>query len=162
MKIFNWRVGNLWVDLSVITANLAGVKLEEVFVTAEDLKTKEWKARSITGKTPMLETAEGTIVESAAIARYIASQGTGQLAGSTAWETAQINQWVDYSHSTLLPQMYTILRGVFAWGEPVDADLFNNAVKEVKEIVKTINVHLQGKTHLVGNRITVADIALAV
>ena len=33
MKIYNWRVGNLWVDLSFITANFAKVKLEEVFVT---------------------------------------------------------------------------------------------------------------------------------
>jgi ATP-dependent RNA helicase DHX8/PRP22 len=51
MKIYNWRVGNLWVDLSFITANFAKVKLEEVFITPEDLKSKEWKAKSL-GKAP--------------------------------------------------------------------------------------------------------------
>jgi elongation factor 1-gamma len=162
MKIYNWRVGNVWVDLAVLTANFAKVQVEEVFVSAEDLKTKEWKAKSLSGKTPMLETPEGNLVESAAIARYIASQGEGHLAGANAWETAQINQWVDYSHTTILAQFYPILRAVFGWGEPVDAEVYNNAVKEMKEIIKTINVHLQGKTHLVSNRLTVADISVAV
>lgn len=77
MKIYNWRVGNLWVDLSFITANFAKVQLEEVFITPEDLKSKEWKAKSLTGKTPMLETPDGNLVESSAIARYIASIGEG-------------------------------------------------------------------------------------
>lgn len=163
MKIYNWRVGNLWVDLAFITANFAKVKVEEVFVTQEDLKSKEWKAKSLTGKTPMLETPEGNLVESAAIARYIASQGEGHLAGSNPWESAQINQFVDYSHTTLLPHLYNILRAVFVLGDQlIDADVYNNAVKEVKEIIKTLNAHLQGKTHLVGNRVTIADWAIAV
>jgi glutathione S-transferase len=142
MKIYNWRVGNLWVDISVITANFAGVKVEEVFVTQEDLKSKEWKAKSLTGKTPMLETPEGNLVESAAIARYLASVGTGNLAGANAWETAQINQWVDYSHTTIFPHLYPIIRAVFGHGDPVDSDVYNNALKEVKDIVKVINTHL--------------------
>ncbi|TNV78773.1 hypothetical protein FGO68_gene1083 [Halteria grandinella] len=100
MKIFNWRVGNIWVDLAVITAN--------------------------------------------------------------AWETAQVNQWVDYSHTTIFPHLYPILRAVFGLGDAVDSDAYNNAVKEIKEIAKILNTHLQGKTHLVSNRITVADIAVAV
>lgn len=162
MKIFNWRVGNIWVDLAVITANLAKVPVEEVFVSAEDLKTKEWKARALNGKTPMLETPEGNIVESAAIARYLASQGEGHLGGANAWETAQVNQWIDFSHTTVFPHLYPILRAVFGLGDAVDSDVYNNAVKEIKEIAKLLNVHLQGKTHLVSNRITVADIAVAV
>jgi elongation factor 1-gamma len=162
MKIYNWRVGNIWVDLACITANLAKVQVEEVFVSQEDLKTKEWKARALNGKTPMLETPEGNLVESAAIARYLASQGEGHLGGANAWETAQVNQWVDYSHTTIFPHLYPILRAVFGLGDAVDSDAYNNAVKEIKEIVKILNTHLQGKTHLVSNRITVADVAVAV
>jgi len=161
MKIYNWRVGNLWVDLAVITANFAGVKVEEVFVTQDDLKSKEWKAKSITSKTPLLETPEGNLVESAAIARYLASVGTGNLAGTNAFETAQINQWVDYSHTTIFPHFVPIYRAVFGHGDPVDSEVYNNAVKEIKDIVKTINIHLQGKKHIVGERTTVADIAVA-
>lgn len=161
MKIYNWRVGNIWVDVAFLTANFAKVQVEEVFVSQEDLRSKEWKSKALTAKTPMLETPEGNLVESAAIARYLAAQGEGHLAGANAWETAQINQWVDFSHTTLLPHFYPILRAVFGLGDPVDPEVYNNAVKEVKEIVKNINTHLQGKTHLVSNRVTVADIAVA-
>ena len=58
--------------------------------------------------------------------------------------------------------MYNVIRAVFGVGNLIDTDVFNNSVKEVKEIVKTVNVHLQGKKYLVGERITVADIAIAI
>jgi len=133
-----------------------------VFVTQEDLRSKEWKAKAFTSKTPMLETPEGNLVESSAIARYIASLGAGNLAGSSAWETAQINQFIDYSHTTILPHFYPVIRAVFGHGDPVDPDLYNNSVKEIKEIIKNLNTHLEGKNYLVSNRLTVADIAVAV
>jgi elongation factor 1-gamma len=157
MKIYNNRLGNLWTDLPFITSNFAKVKLDEVMV--EDTKSKEYKAKSFTGKCPALETPEGVLVESAAIARYIAEIGEGKLQGGNAWEVANVNMWVDFSKS-ITPHMYNIIRAVFGLGEPVEADTYNNAVKEIKDIVKTLNIHLQGKTHLVANRITVADLAV--
>lgn len=158
MKIYNNRLGNLWTDLPFITSNFAKVKLDEVMV--EDTKSKEYKAKSFTGKCPALETPEGILVESAAIARYIAEVGEGKLQGGNAWESANVNMWIDFSKTALQPHFVTIIYAVFGHVAG-DADQFNNAVKEVKELIKTINVHLQGKTHLVANRVTVADIALA-
>jgi len=157
MKIYNNRLGNIWTDLPFITSNFAHIKLDEVMV--EDTKSKEYKAKSFTGKCPALETPEGVIVESAAIARYIAEIGEGKLQGGNAWETANVNMWIDFSKS-LQPHFVTIIYSVFGHVAG-DADQFNNAVKEVKEIVKTLNVHLQGKTHLFVNRVTVAGIAIA-
>lgn len=110
----------------------------------------------------MLETPQGNLVESAAIARYLASQGEGNLAGANAFETALINQWVDFSHTTMQPHFYNIIRAVFGFGDPVDSDVYNNSIKEFKDTIMRINAHLQGKTHLVGNRVTVADVAVAV
>jgi hypothetical protein len=42
---------------------------------------------------------------------------------------------------------------------PVKTDAFNNALKDIKEILRHINSYLAdgGKTHFVGNRLTVAD-----
>ena len=98
LKIYNWRVGNRWVDIAIITANIAGVGYEEVFNTPEEQKSKEWRSKSLTGKTPTLETPEGQFInESAAIARYLAELGQGKLAGSSNFETAQVNQWIDYA-----------------------------------------------------------------
>lgn len=86
MKIYNNRLGNIWTDLPFITSNFAKIKLDEVMV--EDTKSKEYKAKSFTGKCPALETPEGILVESAAIARYIAEVGEGKLQGGNAWEAA--------------------------------------------------------------------------
>lgn len=158
MKIYNNRLGNIWTDLPFITSNFAKVKLDEVMV--EDTKSKEYKAKSFTGKCPALETPEGILVESAAIARYIAEVGEGKLQGGNAWEAAQINMWIDFSKTSIQPHWVTIIYSVFGHVAG-DADQFNTAVKEIKELVKTLNVHLQGKTHFVANRVTVADIALA-
>lgn len=158
MKIYNNRLGNLWTDLPFVTANFAKVKLDEVMV--EDTKSKEYKAKSFTGKCPALETPEGILVESAAIARYIAEIGEGKLQGGNAWEVANVNMWIDFSKTSITAHMYNILMGVFGMGS-VEVETFNNSIKEIKDIVKTLNIHLQGKTHLVANRVTVADIAVA-
>jgi glutathione S-transferase len=71
----------MFVDLAVITAALAKVQLEEVILSEEDLKSKDWKAKSLTGNTPVLETPHGNLIESAAIARYLARVGEGNLNG---------------------------------------------------------------------------------
>lgn len=164
LKIYNWRLGNPWVDLAVIAANFAHVQIEEVFNAPEVQQSKEWKAKSLTGKCPTLETLEGGFLnESAAIARYLAEIGEGKLAGSTPFEIAQINQWIDYVHTTLQPHMYNIILPTYGHGN-VDAETFNHHMKEMKDIIRNINSYLQagGKTHLVGNRLTVADIVLAI
>lgn len=117
LKIYNYRLGNAWVDIACITANLAGVGYQEVFNTPEEQKSKEWRAKSLTGKTPTLETAEGQFLnESAAIARYIADIGEGKLAGSSAFETAQINQWIDYAQTNLLQNLYPLLLATYGEG----------------------------------------------
>jgi len=143
IKIYNWRLGNIWVDLPCITANLAKIEYEEVFNSPEVMQSKEWRSKSLTGKTPTLETPDGIMLnESSAIARYLAEIGQGKLAGANPLETAQINQWIDYSHTTIQPHLYTLIRAVFGHGEPVDSDAFNNSLKEIKDVLRHINGYL--------------------
>jgi hypothetical protein len=54
MKIYSSRSDGFLGDLPFITANFANLKLEEIVITTEDFNTKEWKALSVTGKTPLL------------------------------------------------------------------------------------------------------------
>ena len=49
---------------------------------------------------------------------------------------------------------------VFGHGE-VSADVFNNAVKNLKSQMMVLNNHLDGKYFLVGDSITAADVVLA-
>lgn len=131
----------MWTDVAAVAASLAKVELTEVFVSEEEAKSKEFKAKSLTGKFPILETPEGTLVESAAIARYLARLSGSGLGGNTDFERAQIDQFVDFAHSSLVPHMYNIYRGVFGHGV-VEADTFNNSSKELKDLVRLLNNHL--------------------
>ena len=57
--------------------------------------------------------------------------------------------------------MFTILRATLGWAV-VEAEVYNAAVKDIKEGIKVLNAHLQGKAHLVGGKTTVADVVVAV
>jgi elongation factor 1-gamma len=71
--------------------NGVDVKVEEPF------NATKVKALSPTGKAPVLETKAGVVFESNAIARHIASlrRDTG-LTGSTLYEEAAVDSWVDF------------------------------------------------------------------
>ena len=108
----------------------------------------------------MLELDDGSMIyESAAIANYIARQSASHgaaLLGHNAFEEAQINQWVlanaqNWGFAGAI--MYNTL------GMAYNMDAYNAAVKGIKEQAKMLNTHLQGKTFLVGQRLTIADIA---
>ena len=71
----------------------------------------------MTGKFPLLETADGTLFESAAIARYFASLNpSAGLIGSTAYERAQIDQWIDFNLSSIAAHLRPIYSATFGWG----------------------------------------------
>jgi len=56
--------------------------------------------------------------------------------------------------------MYTVCQGIFGWAEVTMAD-WNEASKNVKAHVKTLNTALEGKKWLVGNEMTIADVFVA-
>lgn len=58
--------------------------------------------------------------------------------------------------------MYPLQWATYGQAE-VETDAFNNALKDIKEILRHINSFLAdgGKNYLVGNRLTVADIYVA-
>lgn len=143
-----------------MTAKLAGVELVEEVVSEELAKSKEFKAKSLTGKYPLLETEHGSIVESSAIAKYIARHSAVGLLGSNNFELAQIDQFTDFANTTIIPHLRVVAQAIFGHGS-IETEAFNNAIKELKEQVRVLNTHLQGKTYLVGDKLSVADIQVA-
>lgn len=143
-----------------MTAKLAKVEITEEYVSDEQAKSKEFKGKSLTGKFPLLETENGTLVESAAIARYFARLSGSDLNGKDNFENAKIDQFIDFAQGSILPHCYVICKAIFGWAA-VDTQTYNEALKEIKEAIRLLNVHLQGKQYLVGDRLTVADIVVA-
>lgn len=141
---------------TLIAAEYNGVTVDVVTdVTAED-------AKSPVGKLPVLETPSGDkIFSSYAAARFIASvrRDTG-LTGSSPSETASIDSWMDWTAQEVeLPAcgwFYPV-----AGYMPFDANSYEKCKTDLAKALKFLNDHLNGKTYLVGNQITLADIVVA-
>lgn len=145
-----------------IAATYNGVTLTTpAFVAGTDDATPAFQALNPLGKVPLLETAEGVIFESNAIARYIAGlRRDSELLGASYYESGLVDSWMDFcSNEIEVPACL--------WYYPVlgladyDAALFNQAKTDLFSGLKTLESHLLYNTYLVGNAITLADIVMA-
>jgi elongation factor 1-beta len=165
MKLYTNKLDHFFYYTPKIVAEMTQAKVQTVVVSEEEQKSEDFKAkRGGHGKFPMLELADGSMIyESLAIAEYIARQSSthsGAVTGRTAFEEAQIEQWAliaatnVWSHS--MPIAYNTL------GFAYDAAKYADAVKNIKDVAKMVNNALVGKTFLVGNRFSLADVAMFV
>ena len=141
----------------MLVGRVAGKVPELVIDSEETRKTKEYKEFNPTNKFPLLETPEGNLQESLAIAKFLAA-GHATLLGSNEVERAQIDQWLLWSQSGDAQSTYGAIMAIFGRAE-VSQQQFNDGVKQIKENVRAINACLKGDW-LVGNSCTVADLVL--
>jgi elongation factor 1-gamma len=158
LKIYSYP-NNPRVNKALIAASYYGVTIETTpnFQMGVDNQTTEFKAMNPNGKVPVLQTPEGAIFESAAIARYVARLGDKSLYGKTVFESGQIDQWVDWCQWNVdLPAM--------AWLYPIRGFVPDNqnrtkkAKGDIRKALQILNDHLKTRTFLVGERISLADI----
>lgn len=96
------------------------------------------------------------LTESNAIAYFLAN---AQLRGANEWDQAQIQQWTSFADSELLPAVATLvfpLIGIMQFQK----NTAERARKDVDHLLSVLNQHLTKNTFLVGERITLADIAV--
>lgn len=107
---------------------------------------------------PVLQTEEGYIFESNAILRHIArlDKSGGFLYGRTPFEGSQVDMWLDFAASELDAAALPFVRHHFR-GEPLAADVMDH----VHEVMQGLETWLETRTFLVGERMTVADVAVA-
>jgi len=159
-KIFSYP-NNPRVWKALIAAEYAGVSIEyPPFNIGVDNKSKEFLAKFPVGKVPVLETPEGNVFESNAIARHVARQNGGKLYGASPIEQAQVDQWIDFSSNEIeLPSaawIFPILNIV-----PFHKEATEKAKGDIKKALTILNNHLNTKTFLVGERVSLADIVVA-
>ncbi|CAI5700981.1 unnamed protein product [Peronospora effusa] len=146
----------------LIAAEFNGIDIElPEFDFAKDAESTELKAKSPTGKVPFLETEEGTIFTSGAIARYVARlrQDTG-LYGKTFFESGQVDSWIDFSAQELEVPLEVWVHPILVASKSNPAALAKAKV-DVKNALQTLENHLHLRTYLVGEQITLADIVVA-
>merc|ERR1712222_303017 len=111
------------------------------------------------GKVPAFEGTDGTLLtESNAIAYYVANEEL--RGGSDAAARAQVVQWMSMADSDILPAACTWVfptMGIMQFNK----NATERAKEDIKGVLKALNDHLLAKTFLVGERISLADIAVA-
>lgn len=133
------------------------------FELGTDNKKPEFLAKFHNEKVPAFESTEGSIYlnESGAIAYYVASQKEGtQLLGKDKTEISQILQYILFAENEITPHANT-------WVNPIlgitsyNKAAHNQAVDGLKKSLSVLEKVLLNKTFLVGERITLADIAVS-
>ena len=109
----------------------------------------------------MLDTPTGPLFESNAIARYVARlRPDAGLYGASFYQQAQVDQWIDFSANELEPArgvwLYTVL-GALPSNNPKPVQ---EAKKDVEAALKVLDSHFLHNTFLVGQGVTLADIAV--
>ncbi|KAG0301469.1 hypothetical protein BGZ98_008331 [Dissophora globulifera] len=148
--------------LVVAKYNGLEVKVDDKFVMGTTNKTPEWIAKFGASQVPAFEGTDGTIIiESGAIAYYLAhAKADSTLIGRSNAEEAHIQQWIQFVDIGVNPSL-------LGWLMPIWGFAAYNKVIETQHIEKlkgrlaTLNSHLTKKTYLVGERVTLADIAAA-
>lgn len=151
---------------ALIVAEYTGVKVDLVkeFQMGVSNKTPEFLNMNPIGKVPVLETPDGAIFESNAIARYVArlkSDNTldNTLFGSSLIEYGHIEQWIDFASLEIDSNIlrWFIPRAGFAVYLP---QVEEAAISSLKRGLAALNTHLASNTYLVGHYITLADIIM--
>ncbi|RLU20180.1 hypothetical protein DMN91_006787 [Ooceraea biroi] len=145
---------------ALIAAQFSGVqiKIAEDFVFGQTNKTEAFLKKFPLGKVPAFETDDGKyITESNAIAYYVANE---QLRGKSDVERALILQWLGFADSEILPAscawVFPLL-GIMSYNKQT----IEHAKEDVYKALTTLNSHLLTRTYLVGERLTLADICVA-
>ena len=83
-------MANGFSQICIVAAAMTKQELKVDIVTQEQRDTKEFKNKNISGKFPLLETADGSVIfETTAICKYFARLSPGQnLLGATPIERA--------------------------------------------------------------------------
>lgn len=141
-----------------------GLSYEQVPI---NLREKQQKSESYlkinpNGKIPAMIDGEYVIWESMAITNYLAKKHNSPLAAQNAEEDGHILQWSFWSLVDLqTPAVQWLIQEMFVPAEHRNSKVIEDAKKVLPTMLATLERGLNGKTYLVGNRFTVADLNVA-
>jgi len=143
----------------LIAAKYSGahVNVAPNFKLGETNKTDDFLNKFPLGKVPAFVGDHGVhLFESNAIAYYLSNN---ELRGTNAKDSAQIMQWISFGDNEILPASCTWVfpcMGIM----PFNKQSTEKAKEEIKTCLSILNKHLETRTYLVGERISLADISV--
>jgi glutathione S-transferase len=151
-----------------LTAAVLGIELDEKLIdfAKGEHKSPEYLALNPNGAVPTLVDGDFVLTESRAIMQYLASKKpeSGLLPRDEA-ARADVSRWQFWDAAHFAPQLGAlafekVIKGMLGMGEP-DAGKVQEALTNFRRFAAVLNRRLQGKSYVVGNALTVADLTLA-
>ena len=143
------------------TSFLAKAKIDFEDTDLEDVdKRNSYAQRTPTTTLPFLETNEGNISESLSIETFLAKKFKPDLLGSSIFERAKVNQWIEFSSCEIQKCLQDIIYPIFNWKE-YNKELSDESNKKLKQYMIILEKELSnGNKYILGSKITLADIIL--
>jgi glutathione S-transferase len=152
-----------------LTAAVLGLTLEEKLVDLGkgEQRTAEYLALNPNGAIPTLVDGDFVLSESRAIAQYLAAKKpeAGLIPRDEA-ARADVTRWQFWDASHLSPHVVggltfeKLIKPMLGMGAP-DARRVDDALANFRRYAAVLNARLDGKSYLVGEALTVADLTLA-
>jgi glutathione S-transferase len=148
-----WALQELGVDFDAVTVNLR----------AGEHRDPRFLAINPAGKLPVLVDGDMVLTESVAIVLYLAEKYPHRgLIPADLWQRAQVYRWLLFTATELEQPLWRITRHTMLYPEhqrlPGDVPI---ARHEFKAMAAVLEGHLQRRSFVVGDRLTVADLVLA-
>jgi glutathione S-transferase len=126
------------------------------------LDTDRYGAMNPNRKIPVLQDGDTTIWESHACVRYLAATyGDGTLWPLDPARRSVADRWMDWKITTVLPHLHICFWGLIRTPEAErDLPAIEKAARDLGETWRLFDAHLQPRTFVLGNRLTMGDIPL--
>ncbi len=145
---------------AALTLELAGMDWEPVFVDFFNgaSRTDDFRDFNVMAEAPVLETPEITLSQSGAIQQWVVDQ-TGKLGGA-AEDKYEVLRWVLFDNHKMSSQA-GVLRFLmnFLPEEKRPQEAIQFVAGRLKAALSTLERHLDGHNWIVGDDMTIADIA---
>uniref|UniRef100_A0AAR2KZR9 Elongation factor 1-gamma n=1 Tax=Pygocentrus nattereri TaxID=42514 RepID=A0AAR2KZR9_PYGNA len=153
----NWRAYKAQIAAQYSGARLKVASSPPAFTFGQTNRSPAFLSNFPLGKVPAYQGDDGfCLFESNAIAHYLSNDA---LRGSTPQTSAQVLQWVSFADSEVIPP-------ASAWVFPTlgimqfNKQATEQAKEEVKRVLAVLNQHLNTRTFLVEERVSLADITV--
>ncbi|HJL18572.1 MAG TPA: glutathione S-transferase family protein [Sandaracinaceae bacterium LLY-WYZ-13_1] len=125
-------------------------------------KQPEFMEMNPNGRVPVIHDGDLVLYESNAILWYLAEKN-GKLLPSDSKDRALVLQWLAWQASDLAATCLDpfLLKFYASMGQPFDEAKHAELVKAAEAPLTVLNGHLEGRTAVVGDEMTVGDIAIA-
>lgn len=142
------------------------VEFVRVDLTKGENKRPAFLAINPNGKVTALENGATKLWEADAIMCHLARKAGSDLWPSDSERQVEVMRWLSWNTHHFMrhtSQLYFehIIRPMFGLGAP-DAKAIDEAVPFIKRFGTVLNDHLRGREYLVGDKLSVADFAVAI